>query len=163
MWEEVAGSHYYTLLAIRQALALGATLATALDDSTSAARYSSQVPLLDLALEEFYSEDKGVIQVTLNHTRGRKSVENARPGDDVYGKTSALDVAVILGVLHSARDGEGTRFDDERVLLTLGRLAEEMGKTYPLNKGRKVFAIGRYPEDLYGSSIGLRGTRLITI
>lgn len=62
--------------------------------------------------------------MTLNHTRGRESDENAHEGDDRYGKESELDAAVLLAVLHA---GEGTSWEgNERVFSTLENLMGAM-------------------------------------
>ncbi|GAA5889397.1 hypothetical protein JCM6882_000731 [Rhodosporidiobolus microsporus] len=93
--------------------------------------------------------------------------ELAAHENETHGKTSELDVAVVLAVLHAGRTSgwatlttsaglpvEAAPFEAaEKVLATLATVVEEMGKLYPLNKGRRekgeAVALGRYPEDVY--------------
>lgn len=125
VWEEVQGQHFYTLLAIHSALLHGSSLAIRLSDPLAAEFYSSQASLIAHRLDEFWSPSKGIIRVSLNHTKGRESEENARVGDDTYGKGSELDTATLLAVLHS---GKGTKWEQNaQVLATLDRLMEAFG------------------------------------
>ncbi|KAI5479256.1 family 15 glycoside hydrolase [Pseudohyphozyma bogoriensis] len=148
LWEEVQGTHFYTLLATRTALFTGASLATKLGDDAAATYYRTQALIIEGLLPKFWSEEKGVVRVTVNHTIGRDSEENAHKGDDTYGKTSELDAAVILAVLHSG-DGTDWSVGNDKILSTLDGLMKAMSKVYPLNKGRLYPALGRYPEDVY--------------
>lgn len=107
-------------MAIHRALEVGSALAIALGDQGAAVFYSAEAVHVQSAIDEFWSEDKGIIRVTLNHSTGRESEENAHKGDAMYGKASELDVAVLLAVLHS---GRGTAWElDNRVFATLDRL-----------------------------------------
>lgn len=125
VWEEVQGQHFYTLLAIHSALLHGSSLALRLSDPLAAEFYSTQASLISHRLDEFWSPSKGIIRVSLNHTKGRVSEENARVGDDTYGKGSELDTATLLAVLHS---GGGTKWEqNSKVLATLDRLIEAFG------------------------------------
>ncbi|GAA5859524.1 hypothetical protein JCM8547_006862 [Rhodosporidiobolus lusitaniae] len=93
--------------------------------------------------------------------------ELAAHENETHGKTTELDVAVVLAVLHAGRStgwakltiGEGLPIEAapfesaEKVLSTLAALVKEFAVVYPLNKGRleakKAVALGRYPEDVY--------------
>ncbi|KAM0754204.1 hypothetical protein T439DRAFT_323080 [Meredithblackwellia eburnea MCA 4105] len=154
LWEEVRGSHFYTLLAIYQGLYQGGLLASRLGDTVAAARYIDESSKVLAVLPSFWSPTKGIIRVTKDHGKGRESVENAHVGDDTYGKVSELDAAVLLATLHA---GEGTEWlGSEKVLATLEELSKAMLAVYPLNKSRKVPCIGRYPEDEYdGTGLSL--------
>ncbi|CEQ42373.1 SPOSA6832_04191, partial [Sporobolomyces salmonicolor] len=169
LWEEVSGIHYYTLLTLRTSLLVGSRLAAALDDADSSTHYATVAASITPVLARFWSPSKQIVRVTLDHAPGRESTEeNAHEGDVEYGKKSELDVAVVLAVLHAGREtGWANLADGEaeetasKVLATLRSLMDEMGKLYPLNKGRRgkkeAVALGRYPEDQYdgvGLSIG---------
>lgn len=91
--------------------------------------------------------------------------------DDTHGKSSELDIAVVLAVLHAGRSTGwaklttsfeavkgGESFESaDKVLATLDKLVKAFYETYPLNKGRRegdkkeAVALGRYPEDVYGA------------
>ncbi|GAA5954640.1 hypothetical protein JCM21900_006089 [Sporobolomyces salmonicolor] len=169
LWEEVSGIHYYTLLTLRTSLLVGSRLAAALDDADSSTHYATVAASITPVLARFWSPSKQIVRVTLDHAPGRESTEeNAHEGDIEYGKKSELDVAVVLAVLHAGRETGWANLADEegeetasKVLATLRGLLDEMGKLYPLNKGRRekkeAVALGRYPEDQYdgvGLSIG---------
>lgn len=167
LWEEVSGLHFYTLLTLRTSLIDGAKLAEALGDSTSAQNYNSVASELTPSINRFWSPEKKVVRVTLDHTAGRESTENAHVGDAEYGKKSELDAAVLLAVLHAGRESSWstlTNAQEEepesatKILATLRALMDSMGKLYPLNSGRREkkqgVALGRYPEDEY-DGVGL--------
>ncbi|SCV71672.1 BQ2448_3260 [Microbotryum intermedium] len=157
LWEEVSGSHFYTLLAIHRALIVGADLANRLDDPKAASYYLQQADEISRVLQEFWSPEKGLIRVSLNQSKGRDSDENAHRGHAAYGKETELDSAILLAVLHS---GQGTEWNEEngKVLSTLEKLVEVFKPIYPINsKTKSSSALGRYPEDRYdglGLSVG---------
>lgn len=65
------------------------------------------------------------MRVSLNHTVGRVSEENAHDGDDTYGKQSELDTATLLAVLHS---GKGTKWEaNPKILATLHQIMIAFG------------------------------------
>ncbi|MCM0605168.1 MAG: glycoside hydrolase family 15 protein [Xanthomonadaceae bacterium] len=147
LWEEVYANHFYTRLAQYQALKRGAKLAIKLKDSGAAQWYETQSKLVYQSLEKFYDQDRGIILVSINNKK------NKRP---MAEKSSGLDVAVILGVLHAGNpDGKFSVFDP-RVLKTAQAIEKAFGDLYAINKtkldreGRVMAAaIGRYPEDTY--------------
>jgi glucoamylase len=148
----------------------GAELAKLLKDATSAEHYSSVASELTPSINRFWSPTKKIVRVTLDHTQGRESTENAHVGDAEYGKKTELDAAVILAVLHAGRESSWSTISSsstttseveetgEKILATLRALMDSMGKLYPLNKGRREdkqgVALGRYPEDEY-DGVGL--------
>lgn len=172
VWEEVSGLHFYTLLTLRTSLIDGAKLANALSDSTSAAHYTSVASELTPSINRFWSTEKEIVRVTLDHTVGRESTENAHVGDAEYGKKTQLDAAVLLAVLHAGRESNWSTLaatagevgeeqggeSATKILATLRALMDSMGEIYPLNAGRREkkegVALGRYPEDEY-DGVGL--------
>ncbi|KAK4698312.1 glucoamylase, partial [Phenoliferia sp. Uapishka_3] len=159
LWEEVSGSHFYTLLSIYTGLLSGASLASRLSDPSSATKYLATASQIKPLITRFWSPEKSIIRVTMNPSVGRKSVENAHVGDPWYGKTSELDSAVLLATLHAGgRDcyEKDKVYGQDQVLSTLEALMNAMRDTYPLNKKRAIPALGRYPEDMYdGTGLSL--------
>ncbi|KAM0790789.1 hypothetical protein ACM66B_004637 [Microbotryomycetes sp. NB124-2] len=153
LWEEVRGQHFYTQMAVHRALEDGASLAMALGDHGAAVFYAAVAGKVSKTINEFWSEERGRIRVTLNHTQG--SADHANPDqlvDTTYGKKSELDTAVLLAVLHS---GRGTTWEiDNRVFATLDKIVKVFLPLYPINRGRTVPALGRYDSDQY-DGIGL--------
>lgn len=167
LWEEVSGLHFYTLLTLRTSLIDGAQLAQVLGDSVAARHYTQVATELTPSINRFWSPEKKIVRVTLDHTAGRESTENAHVGDVEYGKKTELDAAVLLAVLHAGRESAWSTLvnvqGDEaesatKILATLRALMDSMGALYPLNSGRRDkkqgVALGRYPEDEY-DGVGL--------
>lgn len=147
LWEEVNGAHFYTRMAQRRALLDGAKLAEKLGDGGAAKFYREQAAAIGRSLNRFWDASKGVIVPTLDRTGG------------VDYKTSGLDTAVLLAVLHSGDDSGDWSPKDPRVKSTLAALVAKFKAIYPINRnGQPGVALGRYPEDRYdGYSTGGKG------
>jgi glucoamylase len=93
-------------------------------------------------------------------------LEKVVKADETHGKTSGLDTAVILAVLHAGRGTPWARIttgidavadppfeNASKVLSTLVELMDQFSVRYPLNAGRRAngqaVALGRYDEDVY--------------
>lgn len=142
LWEEVMGDHFFTRMTQRKALIEGAKLARRLGDIGAADWYLRQAYLIQGEMEKFWRPDAGILIAT-THYRG---------GLDY--KTSNLDVAVMLGVMHGYAGDGFLSYSDPRVLSTLDRLNQVFARLYPINQRSESLgvAIGRYPEDLYGGT-----------
>jgi glucoamylase len=138
LWEEMKADHFYTRIAQWRALTDGAALATRLGDTGAAAWYASQASLVRTSLDAFWNPAKGQIDASLHYQEG------------VDYKKSGLDIAVILGVLHSSRQ-DVFPVSDPRVSATFLKLVSAFGKLYEINlrDARLGTALGRYPEDKY--------------
>lgn len=139
LWEEVKGSHFYTLMVTRKALLLGASLALQLQDNGAAKWYSSQAREIEHELDNFWDENNHYFMATINQTGG------------LDYKTSNLDVAVILGLLHGDMHDKFLSWDDKRVVATIEAVIQSFQFLYPINQYDSIpgVAIGRYPEDRY--------------
>jgi glucoamylase len=136
IWEEELGEHYYPRLVQRTALETGAAWIAAAADAARARAYSDAAMRLAPALDRFWSGADGFYQSRLSPT-GAPSPK-------------ALDISVILAVLHAGRESGPHSVLDERVAATLTRLKRHYAAAYPLNHERGVpFALGRYPGDRY--------------
>lgn len=148
LWEEVRGDHFYTRMVQRRALRDGAELAARLGDFGAAAFYASEARLLEIDLHTFWDEQRGYIRAT-------KLVDGNRVGSEgLDNKHSNLDIAVILGLLHGARNDGFMPFDDPRVQATLQRIEKVFAEQYEINRrpGIPGTAIGRYPEDAFSGA-----------
>lgn len=139
LWEEVNGHHFYTLMVQRRALIEGAKLASQLGDVGAARWYQKQSREVSAKIEAFWNAEQGLIIPTLD----RK--------DGLDYKTSDLDSAIILGVLHGYTFDGFMSPSDDRILMTAHRLEEAFKILYPINRGNHSvgLAMGRYPEDRY--------------
>lgn len=142
LWEEVKGTHFYTLMVERRAMLEGATLADKLGDKGAATWYRSQGREIEIELSNFWDEKQQHFNATINQI------------DGLEGKTSNLDTAVILGLLHGDMNDGFLSWDNPKVLATLSHLVDTFQQLYPINQNTNIpgTAIGRYPEDRYGGS-----------
>lgn len=138
LWEEVYGHHFYTRMAQRSALELGAKLARILNDNGAASWYELQAKIISQELNKHWSNEKGYILTTLN-----------RKGGLDY-KYSNLDTSVILAVNHSWIEGQSFSHTDSRVIKTYEKIKSTFKEVYPINHHSHLgVAVGRYPEDTY--------------
>lgn len=142
LWEEVNGTHFYTLMVQRRALIEGGLLAKNLGDNGASTWYLAQSRLIEAKLENFYNEKLGYFVPTLNYV------------DGVNYKHSELDTAVLLGLLHGGLNDGFLSWDDPRIIATMDKLEKKFAEIYPINHNHNVpgIAIGRYPEDRYSGT-----------
>ncbi len=139
LWEETKGQHFYTRMVQRKALIQGADLAERLGDGGAASWYRSQASEIEKEIVKHW--DGQIIRAT-------------RDGGD--WKSSGLDTAIILGVLHGGLNDGFMSLTDDRVLSTVERLKNDFHGRYGINGRDTDFdgkllgtALGRYPEDKY--------------
>lgn len=149
LWEESTGQHFYTLMAQRNALLLGSTLANQLNDTQAAAYYSEQAQNIEDTLPEFWDDSRGYILTVLDQTNG--------PNHD-----SGLDVSVILAALHSTQGEQTFGVTDDRILATAYNIQQAFAGLYAINQQSEFqnlgTAIGRYPEDQYNGTASTAST-----
>lgn len=141
LWEESKGDHFYTHMVQRKALLEGAELALTLGDQGAAKWYQDQAQKITSELEKYWEPKKQQIVVTRNNSGG------------IDYKSSQLDMAIILGVLHG-NTVQNYSFSDDRVMKSFNKIVSEFAKLYPINKvqGYPGVALGRYPEDIYAGT-----------
>ncbi|MBT4792065.1 MAG: hypothetical protein HON90_10875 [Halobacteriovoraceae bacterium] len=137
LWEEVKGHHFYTRMAQRTAMRLGAKLAMKLNDAHASNWYFHQATLIDSELENHWSSNRGYIATTLDRVGG------------LDYKHENLDASVILAVNHSWIPGQNYGPADSKVIATFEALVRRFKEVYPINNSFTGAAIGRYPEDRY--------------
>jgi glucoamylase len=138
IWEEESGYHYYTQLVQAEALARGAEWLEERGDAIRARACRSLVGELRPRLDAYWSAEDG-------HYRSRSGVVGGVPG-------KALDVAVILGVLHAGRTMGAHSVLDPKAQATLTALEDLFDAEYSVNQERPTDrgpAIGRYATDTY--------------
>ncbi|MCB0394829.1 MAG: glycoside hydrolase family 15 protein, partial [Bdellovibrionales bacterium] len=141
IWEEVKGDHFYTRYVQMSALVKGEGLARRLGDSRAADWYRAQAEEVQDSLDSFFDLKKGTLRTTLNQV------------DGLNYKSSELDVAVVLGILHGDL-WDATHFTPKirsAIDKTIEELKESFNEIYPINysKNKKAVILGRYPEDRY--------------
>jgi glucoamylase len=138
IWEEESGHHYYMQLVQAEALVRGAAWLEEAGDAALARVCRFAVGELAPSLDSFWSARDG-------YYCSRTGVAGGVP-------EKALDISVILGVLHAGRK-EGTHSVlDPRVQATLAALENIFDAEYPINRQRppeRGPAMGRYVNDAY--------------
>lgn len=147
LWEEVKGTHFYTLMVIRRALYEGAALAKHLGDQGAADWYQSQARQIEIELQNFWDNKKGYLVATINRTEG------------VDYKETNLDISVLLGLIHGGMNDSFLAWDNPKVLATINKIAASFSTLYAINKNSHIpgIAIGRYPEDRYSGTASVGG------
>jgi glucoamylase len=138
IWEEESGYHYYTQLVQTEALARGAEWLQETGDAARARSCRSATEELAPSLDAHWSAADG-------YYRSRTGVIGGVP-------EKALDISVILGVLHAGRKGGTHSVLDPRTQATLTALEDMFDAEYPVNQERPADqgpAIGRYAKDAY--------------
>jgi glucoamylase len=138
VWEEESGYHYYTQLAQAEGLVRGAAWLEESGDTARGHACRSAADELTPSLDSFWSARDG-------YYCSRTGVARGVP-------EKALDISVILGVLHAGRK-EGTHSVlDPRAQATLSALEDLFDAEYAINRKRppeRSPAMGRYANDAY--------------
>jgi glucoamylase len=140
IWEEELGLHYFTLRVSSAALREGAEWLRAAGEQNRASALLTEADSIREALDRFWLEDAGYYRSRIVPV----GVES----------TKALDIAVILSVVHSGGGGDVHSVRDARMQATLERLERLFDKLYPINQQRprdRAPAMGRYEGDPYYS------------
>ncbi len=140
IWEEERGLHYFTLRVSAAALREGAEWLRAAGESSHASALLTEADIIRETLDGFWLEHAG-------HYRSRIMPLGAE-------STKALDIAVILSVVHSGGGGDVHSVRDPRMQATLEKLERLFDDLYPINRQRprdRAPAMGRYEGDVYYS------------
>jgi glucoamylase len=138
IWEEECGYHYFTRLVQAEALARGAEWLKETGDAAGARASRSVARKLSPALDAYWSAAGG-------YYRSTTGVAGAAP-------QKALDIAVILGVLHAGRAHGAHSVLDPKAQATLAALEDRFDTEYAINRERppeRGPAMGRYANDAY--------------
>ncbi|KAK5161403.1 hypothetical protein LTS14_001199 [Recurvomyces mirabilis] len=142
LWEEEESDHFYTRMVQRRALVMGAAFATKMGDSSTSATLSAAASALSATLSQFWDPNRHILLYEY--------------GPVLHGKSSYLDIAVVLGVIHGYAGDGVYGFTNDEVLSSALRIAISFINVYPIaNKTRDSsgnvlgIPIGRYPEDVY--------------
>jgi glucoamylase len=138
IWEEDNAEHYYTVLLQCEALRQGTVWLEAQGEAEMAAKFDDAAERLASRLEDFWSPEKGFL------------LSRLMPPGQTTGKE--LDLAVILGLLHSGRRVGPHSVADPRAAETLQSLEALFAGHYALNRAAGApLAFGRYKDDSYFS------------
>jgi glucoamylase len=140
IWEEEPGEHYYTRLVQFAALTDAEPWLAGIGDHERATACRAAAAEIARRLDLFWSASSGFYH-------SRRSTENG-------AEDKALDIAVLLAVIHAARRDGPHSVADPRVWATVARLEDLFASTYKINQGlagNRAPALGRYLGDKYYS------------
>lgn len=143
LWEEVKGRHFYTLMVSMSALNDGAYLAIMLGDIGAASYYGDEArKIRSFIADRLVKSELSRILTTVDQE------------DGLTYKTSQIDIAVVLGLLHAPSRGDFLNESAPVVLTSVETIIDAFRGLYRLNREQPELApaIGRYPEDLYGGA-----------
>ena len=138
IWEEERGYPYYTQLVQAEALGRGAEWLDEARDAARAHACRSAADELGSNLDAHWGAKDG-------HYRSRIGAAGGAP-------EKALDISVILSVLHAGRATGAHSVLDPRAQATLSALEDLFDAEYPINRERppdRGPAMGRYANDAY--------------
>ncbi|SFK12159.1 glycoside hydrolase family 15 protein [Methylocapsa palsarum] len=140
IWEEELGEHYYTRLAQCAALSDAEPWMEAVGDHERAKACRAEAMEISRRLDQFWSPAAGIY--------GSRRAAGDSAGD------KALDIAVLLAVVHAARREGPHSLSDPKVWATLAKLEDLFASSYKINQdigGDRAPALGRYAGDKYYS------------
>lgn len=142
LWEEEESDHFYTRMVQRRALVMGAAFATKMGDPSTSATLSSAADALTDTLSQFWDPNRAILLYEY--------------GPVLKGKSSYLDIAVVLGVIHGYADDDVYGYTNDEVLSSALRISTSFIDVYPIadtksnSEGQALgIPVGRYPEDVY--------------
>lgn len=143
LWEEVQGTHFFTLMVQYRSLIDGAKFATSMDDSGAATYYNQQAAAIKSKLQTFWDSTKGYIQA-YQGVSGRSGLDcsvmlGTLKGWDTTDKSAAVD-ATVFGPA------------SDKVLATHKKYVDSFRSLYAINNNAaapNAVGTGRYKEDVY--------------
>jgi glucoamylase len=138
LWEEIRGDHFYTRITNRAALLSGSEMASQMGDVAGSAWLSTQAKIAESLVLNHFNDKNGQI------------IENINRVDGIYYKDSGLDVATVLGVLHTLKYPM-IALNNGYLERTVEKIDTSFRSIYSINSTFSDLgtAIGRYPEDQY--------------
>lgn len=146
LWEEESSDHFYTRMVQRKALVVGAKFAKKMNDSQTASTLQSAADAISGTMSQFWDVGRQIVLYEY--------------GPVLLGKSSYLDAAVPLGLIHGYAGDGVYSYTNDQILSTMVRFTTSFINVYPIfNKTQKDSSgqtlgipIGRYPEDVYNGS-----------
>lgn len=145
LWEEEESDHFYTRMVQRRALVMGTTFATKMGDTNTSATLAAAATALTATLTQFWDPNREILLYEY--------------GPVLNGKSSYLDVAVVLGIIHGYASDGVYSYTSDQVLSTALRIATSFLSVYPIANTTTDASglvlgipIGRYPEDVYNGT-----------
>ncbi|KAI8898731.1 Six-hairpin glycosidase-like protein [Globomyces pollinis-pini] len=153
LWEEVLADHFYTRIVQQNALSIGIDIAILFNDPYAADYYKSQLIKITESMEKFWDPLNDNVITSLNV----QTIKNEK--DQKLKKPSALDVAILLGVLHTDYSNKlyensnlNFQLHSDRILISAAKLLRLFEIEYQINQSFDIPLTGRYPGDVYNGN-----------
>ncbi|EMC92356.1 glycoside hydrolase family 15 protein [Baudoinia panamericana UAMH 10762] len=145
LWEEEESDHFYTRMVQRRALVMGAAFANTMGDSSTSATLSAAATALTATLSQFWDPNRQILLYEY--------------GPVLHDKSSYLDIAVILGVIHGYAADNVYSYSSDQIMASALRISTSFLNVFPIanttmdSNGLVLgIPIGRYPEDVYNGT-----------
>ena len=118
LWEEEQSDHFYTRMVQRRALVMGSSFATKMGDSYTSSTLSAAADALTATLSQFWDPNRQILLYEY--------------GPVLHNKSSYLDTAVILGVIHGYAGDNVYGYTNDEILSTALRISTSFIDVFPI-------------------------------
>ncbi|KAG9027554.1 hypothetical protein FRB95_007621 [Tulasnella sp. JGI-2019a] len=142
LWEEVDGSSFWTIAVQHKALRLGATFATAMNDTARHTTYTTQAAGLLCFLQSFWSTSGAYVVANINQNNGRSGLD----ANTILASIATFDPSATCSDVASFQPCS------DKALANHYAVVNSFRSIYAINSGiasNASVAIGRYQEDVY--------------
>ncbi|KAF7348265.1 Glycoside hydrolase family 15 protein [Mycena sanguinolenta] len=139
LWEEVSSSSFFTTAVQHRALREGATLATALGQTSVVSNYQTQAANILCFLQSYWNPTGGYITANTGGGRSGKDANTALASIHTFDPAAGCDAATFQPC-------------SDKALSSLKVYVDAFRSIYTINSGiasNAAVATGRYPEDSY--------------
>ncbi|KAJ7673559.1 glucoamylase [Mycena rosella] len=139
LWEEVNSSSFFTTAVQHRALREGATLATALGETSVVSNYDTQAANALCFLQSYWNPSGGYITANTGGGRSGKDANTALASIHTFDPAAGCDASTFQPC-------------SDKALSSLKVYVDSFRAIYKVNSGiaaHEAVATGRYPEDVY--------------
>ncbi|SJX64326.1 related to Glucoamylase precursor [Sporisorium reilianum f. sp. reilianum] len=143
LWEEVQGSHFFTLMVQYRSMVDGAKFATAMNDAGAASYYNQQAAAIKSKLQTFWDASNGFIQA-YQGVSGRNGIDCSV----LLGALKGWDTTDNAAAVDAAQFGPAS----DKLLATHKKYVDAFRSLYAINNNAaapNAVGTGRYPSDVY--------------
>ncbi len=139
LWEEEKGMHFYTLLSQHVALQEGALFAQEMNDLGASEFYQQESIKIGQFIKDHFLDERVGLLVSIERS------------STLGYKNSGLDIAPLLGLIHTSPYQNLFRLNDPFVVVYVKSLIKSFADLYAVNRlyNDLGISLGRYPEDRY--------------
>lgn len=143
LWEEVQGTHFFTLMVQYRSMVDGAKFASAMNDPNAASYYNQQAAAVKSKLQSFWDSTDNFIQA-YQGVSGRNGIDCSV----LLGALKGWDTTDAAAAVDASQFGPAS----DKLLATHKRYVDAFRSLYAINNNAaapKAVGTGRYPSDVY--------------